>query len=59
MLYFGSMKSLNSQSIAVMSYIDPVAALLFSALILQERMTIYGVIGAILILGSARGSLKT
>lgn len=58
-LYFGSIKSLNSQSIAVMSYIDPVAALLFSALILQERMTIYGVIGAILILGSARGSLKT
>lgn len=58
-LYFGSIKSLNSQSIAVMSYIDPVAALLFSALILQERMTIYGVIGAILILGSAGGSLKT
>lgn len=52
-LYFGSMKNLKAQSIAVMSYIDPVFALLLSAVILHEGLTVYGAIGAILIIGSA------
>ena len=52
-LYFGSMKKLNAQTIAVMSYIDPVSALLLSAAFLHERLSILGIIGAVLILGSA------
>ena len=52
-LYFGSINGLNVQSIAVLSYIDPVSALFFSFLILQETMTVYGMIGAVLIIGSA------
>lgn len=52
-LYFGSMNQLKVQSIAVLSYIDPVSALLFSFVILHESMTILGVIGAVLIIGSA------
>ena len=52
-LYFGSMNQLKVQSIAVLSYIDPVSALLFSFVILHESMTVLGMIGAILIIGSA------
>ncbi len=51
--YFGSMNRLKVQSIAVLSYIDPVSALLFSFIILHESMTGWGMIGAVLIIGSA------
>ena len=52
-LYFGSLDGLRTQTVALFSYIDPVVALFLSALILHERINILGVIGAILILGSA------
>lgn len=52
-LYFGSMKNLKAQSIAVMSYIDPVFALLLSAIVLHEKMSVFGIVGAVLIIGSA------
>ena len=52
-LYFGSMEGLRVQTIAVFSYIDPVSALLFSALLLQEPLSILNMIGAVLIIGSA------
>ena len=52
-LYFGSMDGLRVQSIAVLSYIDPVSALLFSALLLQEPLSPVNIIGAVLIIGSA------
>ena len=52
-LYFGSMDGLKVQSIALFSYIDPVSALLFSALFLREPLSAGGIIGAVLIIGSA------
>ena len=52
-LYFGAMKSMKAQSIAILSYIDPVFALILSALILKESMSVFGIIGAVLVLGSA------
>jgi drug/metabolite transporter (DMT)-like permease len=52
-LYFGSMDGLKAQSVAILSYIDPVSALLFSALLLKEPLNTYGIIGAVLIIGSA------
>ena len=52
-LYFGSMKSLKAQSVAILSYIDPVFALILSAVILKEHMSIPGFIGAVMVLGSA------
>ena len=48
--YFGSMKNLQSQTIAIMSYIDPIVAVILSAVFLKEQMTILGVVGAIMIL---------
>lgn len=52
-LYFGSMERLPAHTLAIFSYIDPIAAILLSALILQEPLGWTGVIGAVLILGSA------
>lgn len=51
-LYFGSMKGLKGQTVAILSYIDPVVAILMSALILREGFTANGVLGAVLILGA-------
>ncbi len=52
-LYFGSMDGLKAQSIAIFSYIDPVSALLFSALLLKEPLSVMNIIGAVMIIGSA------
>ena len=52
-LYFGSMEGMRAQSIAILSYIDPVTALILSAVILKEPMTPVNIIGAVLILGAA------
>lgn len=52
-LYFGSFIHLRAQSAALLSYIDPVAALVLSRMILGEDMTVLQAAGAVLILGSA------
>ena len=52
-LYFGSMDGLRVQTVAILSYIDPVAALLFSAFLLREPLSLLSVIGAVMIIGSA------
>ena len=53
MLYFGSMDGMKAQSIAILSYIDPVSALLFSALLLREPLGVLSIVGAVMILGSS------
>lgn len=53
LLYFGSMSGIRVQSIAILSYIDPVSALFFSALFLKEPLNPAGIIGAVMIIGSA------
>lgn len=52
-LYFGSFEGLRVQTIAVFSYVDPVSALLFSALLLREPLSPLALLGAVLIIGSA------
>lgn len=52
LLYFSAMQDLSAQSTALCSYIDPVAAILFSALLLGEPMTPLQTVGTVLILGS-------
>ena len=52
-LYFGSMKELEAQTIAIFSYIDPIVAILLSALFLKEPLGIGGIAGAIMVLGAA------
>ena len=52
-LYFGSTKDLSTQTLAIFSYLDPVISILLSALLLKEQLDLFGIIGAVLILGSA------
>lgn len=51
-LYFAGMKDLPAQTVAIFSYIDPVVAILLSALFLKEPLGVYGIIGAVLVLGA-------
>lgn len=51
-LYFGCMDKLKTQTVALYSYIDPVGAVLLSALLLKEPMGLLEILGAFLILGA-------
>lgn len=50
-MYFSSLKELPGQKAAILSYIDPLVAVLISVTLLGETMTVWQVIGGILILG--------
>lgn len=50
-MYFSSLKELPGQKAAILSYIDPLVAVLISVTVLGERMTLPQVIGGALILG--------
>lgn len=52
-MHFGSVQKLPSQTMAVLSYIDPVLAVILAAIILREPMSVAEMIGAVLILGAA------
>ncbi len=52
LLYFSSLKDLSGQTAALFSYIDPVTAILLSALLFHEDMSAEQIIGAVLILGA-------
>ena len=53
LLYFSGLQKLPGQSVALISYVDPVSALLFSAVLLGETMTPVQILGAVLIIGGA------
>lgn len=50
-MYFSSLKELPGQKAAILSYIDPLVAVLISVTILGESMTLWQMIGGVLILG--------
>ncbi len=50
-LYFSSLKELPGQKAAILSYVDPLVAVLCSVTILHEKMTSLQIIGGALILG--------
>lgn len=51
-LYFSAIKSTKAVAAAIFSYIDPVVAIILSALILNENLNLFTVLGSFLILGS-------
>ena len=51
-LYFGAIKDLPAQTAAIFSYVDPVVAIILSALLLSEPLSPMGIVGAVLVLGS-------
>ena len=52
-LYFGTLPSLSTATVAVLGYIDPIVAILLSALLLKEPITPFCILGALLILGAS------
>lgn len=50
-LYFSSLKELPGQEAAILSYIDPLVAVLISVFVLGEQMLPVQIIGGVLILG--------
>ena len=50
-LYFGSMKNIEARTVALFSYIDPVVAIILSAVILNEGMGVLSIIGTVMVLG--------
>ncbi len=52
-LYFGSLSLIPVQAVAVWGYMEPVVSVLCSTLILREPLTVFGWLGAALILGGA------
>lgn len=56
LLYFSAVGALQGPTVAVLSYIDPVFAILLSALILSEPLGIVQIIGGLLVLGATLAS---
>lgn len=52
-LYFSSISNLPVQSVAICGYLEPLSAVLFSAVFLKEVMLAKQVLGGVLILGGA------
>ena len=52
-LYFSSLKELPGQEAAILSYIDPLVAVIISVLVLGEGISLMQIVGGILILGFA------
>lgn len=50
-MYFSSLKELPGQKAAILSYIDPLVAVMISVLVLGEKMTLMQMVGGALILG--------
>lgn len=50
-MYFSALKDLPGQEAAILSYIDPLTAVLISTVFLGEHMTVQQMFGGILILG--------
>ena len=51
--YFNSIDVLEVNKVAILGYIEPVLSILTGAFIFNEKLSIFGIIGAILILSSA------
>ena len=50
-MYFSALKDLSGQKVAILSYIDPLVAVLVSVTVLSESITPLQIIGGLLILG--------
>lgn len=52
-MYFSSLKQLAGAEVAVLSYIDPLVAVILSVTLLQEAITPWQIVGAVLVFGFA------
>ena len=50
-LYFTSIQNLTGQRVALLGYIDPLVAVIVSVLFLRERITLWQLVGGLIIIG--------
>ena len=50
-MYFSSIKDISGQKAAILSYIDPLVAVIISVTVMREAITVWQIAGGILILG--------
>ena len=50
-LYFSSISKLLAQKVALLGYIDPVVAVIASVVLLQEKITLWQLVGGLMIIG--------
>ena len=50
-LYFAALRYLSGQEASLLSYIDPLVAVILSVTVLQEHITLWQILGGVLILG--------
>ncbi len=53
LMYFGAMKKLKSQTVAILSYIDPASAIILSSIVFIQLPTVYEFVGVVLIMTAA------
>lgn len=53
LLYFGAIKKMKNQTVAILSYIDPASAIILSSIVFMQLPTTYEFIGVILIMSAA------
>lgn len=56
--YFRLASSIPAKTVAMFSYADPVTAVIISAVFMEEKMTLWGLLGTVLVIGSAIVSEK-
>ena len=52
-MYFSSMNRLPARAVALFGYVDPVSALIFSAIFLHDRLGLLQILGAVLVFAGA------
>ena len=57
-MYFSSVQALDAHTVSILSYLDPISAVLLSAIFLHEPLTVRTIAGGILIIGAAILSVR-
>lgn len=52
-LFFSTISKLPVQTVAILGYLEPLSALIFASIFLKETLTLWQIIGAVLIIGGA------
>ncbi|MDO4488655.1 MAG: EamA family transporter [Eubacteriales bacterium] len=52
-IFFNTITKIPARTVAIFSYADPVVAVLLSIFVMGEPMTVFGLIGSVLIIGAA------
>lgn len=50
--YFGSIKNIPAQTVALLSYLDPIIAVILSVVLLNEKISVISGVGIVLVIGA-------